>query len=336
MRDRALLTFVLTAALAAAALAADKWQLVTEDQGLPGNEIQFLSQDEAGTIWIGTLKGLAAFKNGKFQTRIKEGEIWNVFPIGPDKYWVGTANGVILLEGDKQTPTLHGSTVAPILPYGKGALWAIAKNRGTEQNVLVENSGGGWKPVERFAKERVVDLYRTSDGAMWVALDGNGIYAVNPAQGPDKAVHHLEGLNVTALAEDSKKRVWCGLWGRGVRVYENGAWTAHLIKEDSYVFTIQEDKAGTIWVATNAHGLWRHDGKDWVNDLREEGGINMLAATSDGKVWISSQMKGGLRYWDGKKWVVSLDSPLPIRCLLETKDGKVWAGGVLDGLHIKQ
>jgi len=60
----------------------------------------------------------------------------------------------------------------------------------------------------------------------------------------------------------------------------------------------------------------------------------MLTATSDGKVWISTQTQGGLRFWDGKTWKVSLESFLPIRCLLETKSGEIWAGGILDGLHI--
>ena len=60
-----------------------------------------------------------------------------------------------------------------------------------------------------------------------------------------------------------------------------------------------------------------------------------MAATSDGKVWNSTQAQGGLRYWSGKKWVTSLDSPLPIRCLFESKDKKIWAGGVLDGVHVK-
>lgn len=231
---------------------------------------------------------------------------------------------------------LKGNTVAPILPYGKDSLWAISKNRGNEQNTLMEYSKGEWKAVERFKKERVVDIYRSSGGLLWVAVDGNGIYEVDPQKGPGEAVHHLEGLNVTAFAEDSRKRIWCGLWGRGVRVREDGAWVTHLKNEKSYIFSIHQDTKSAIWVATNANGLWRYDGEKWANHLRDEGAINMLATTSDGKVWISTQTMGGLRYWDGTKWRMSLTSPLPVRCLLETKDGHVWAGGVLDGVYVKQ
>jgi ligand-binding sensor domain-containing protein len=329
----ALLVLAIAAATAA---AAENWKHITKQDGLPGDEVQFIKQDDAGTVWVGTLSGLASLEDGRPVVRIKEGEFWDVLRVGKDRYWVGTAGGAVLLEGDKQTLTLQGNTVAPIMSYDEKTLWAISKNRGTEENVLVENSGEGWKPVARFQKERVVDLYKSSDGLVWVAVDGNGIYAVDPKKGPEQAVHHLEGLNVTAFFEDGRKQIWVGLWGRGVRVREANGWTAHLTKEDSYIFSIRQDKTGKIWVATNAHGLWRYDGEKWVNDLRDEGGINMLAATSDGRVWVSSQTTGGLRYWDGKAWQVSLGTTLPIRCLLETKDGKLLAGGVLDGLYIKQ
>ena len=315
---------------------ADKWKNLTTDDGLPGNEIQFLEQDADGTIWIGTLSGLGAYKNGKLSVVIEKGRFWDVLRVGPNKFWVGAAHGAVLLDGQKQEVGLKGSTVAPILPYDDKTIWAIRKNLGSEENALAQNSGEDWQVVEKFKKSRVVNLYKASDGTMWLSVDADGVYAVKPKQGVDAAVHHLEGLNVTAMMEDSKKRVWIGLWERGVAMYDGSTWHRHLKKEKSYTFALREDTGGTIWVATNQNGLWRFDGKEWVNDLREEGGINTLETTSDGKVWISSQAGGGLRYWQNNKWNVSLDSPLPIRCLIETKSKQIWAGGVLDGVHIKQ
>ena len=87
-------------------------------------------------------------------------------------------------------------------------------------------------------------------------------------------------------------------------------------------------------IGERINGMWTDIKKAIVE--KDEGPINMIQTTSDGRVWISSQMNGGLRYWDGAAWKVSLDSPLPIRCLLEAKGGQVLAGGVLDGLHVKQ
>ena len=179
-----------------------------------------------------------------------------------------------------------------------------------------------------------MDLLRAPDGSVWVAVDGNGVFVVAPQTGPAAATQQLAGLNVTTLRADSKGRVWCGLWGKGVAVWDKGNWTRHLAKEKSVILAIREDTKGQLWVATSANGLWRLTGETWTNDLAAEGSINMLETTTDGRVWISSQSVGGLRYWDGAKWQVALANPLPIRCLLETKTKQLWAGAILDGLYI--
>ncbi|MCG3147020.1 MAG: hypothetical protein PCFJNLEI_00456 [Verrucomicrobiae bacterium] len=310
---------------------AENWRQVTKADGLPGDEIQFLREDDSGTVWIGALSGLGALRAGKFTNVVARGEFWDLLQIGTDKFWVGAANGALLISGAKQIWSLPGNTVAPIIRFNATTVWALCKNRGTERNTLMETTGQEWKPVARFEKEQVVDLLQTKDGTVWVAVDGNGVFSV----GPVAVTQHLGGLNVTALREDSKGRVWCGLWGKGVAVWEKGAWTRHLPQEKSVILSIREDSKGQIWVATSANGLWRLTGETWINDLAGEGAINLLESTSDGRVWISSQSVGGLRYWDGAKWQVSLAKPLPIRCLLETKSKQILAGAILDGLYLR-
>ena len=196
----------------------------------------------------------------------------------------------------------------------------------TQDEVRAVADGVECGPVGPVGEQRVV-----------VPVDeGDGVWQVTAKDGLAGATKQMRGRNITAMFEDSKKRVWFGTWGAGVTVFDGKEWMQHLGKEKSTIFTFAEDKAGVIWVATNAKGVFRFDGTKWTNDLAEEGGINMMEATSDGLIWISSGTIGGLRYWDGKKWVVSLESPAAMRCLLETKDKQLWAGGILDGIHIKK
>ena len=271
----------LLAALAPALLAADEWQNITKDTGLPGNEVQVLKQDADGTIWIGTLSGLAEVRQGKINVRLEKGQVWDVLRVAPGKYWVGTSRGALWLEGDTQEPALEGSTVAPIISVAENVAWAISKDLRSEGNHLVENRGEGWQAVEKFKDQKVVDLYRAPDKSVWVAIDGNGVWQAQPDRVAE-AVHHLEGSNVTAVMQDSKGRTWCGLWGRGVMVYHRGEWAAHIPKEKASIFAIREDRGGSIWVATSAHGIWRFDGQTWTNLLRDEGGINLLETDSSG------------------------------------------------------
>jgi ligand-binding sensor domain-containing protein len=327
--------------LLGSAFGGDSWKHITAETepGLAGNEIQFIKNGTKGRMWVGTLSGLSYAEKGKF-TAIMD-------PKKPDKvlklsawavlrndgvYWVGHGNGVAKITGDGVEHSLTGNTVAPLFMHD-GSLWALAKDRGSEIAALYSLEDGQWKKVDDPAGRNIVDLYLCGDTA-WLVVDGDGVIQLPLGESLEKAPHHLRAKNVTYVMEDGKGRVWCGLWGSGLMVFEDGKWERHLGREDSAILRVVEDKDGRIWAATSANGLWRYDGQQWTNDLADEGSISLLSPTSDGRVWVSSQMVGGLRYWDGGKYVVSLASPLPIRCVSEDDKGNIWAGGVLDGVHI--
>lgn len=330
--------------LCAVSNAADPWKNYSTDNtpGLSGNETQFIEAGADGRLWIGSMTGISYYKGGKFTALVdaaKENKplrarAWDILELGPDRYWIGHGGGAILYDAGKIEHTLKGNTVAPLVSYQKGVIWTIGKNRGSEENVLYQTDGKEWTPVESFKNKRVVDMFRAASGAVWVIIDGNGIIEVQPAQGPGEARHHIEGVNVQSIAEDTQGRIWCGLWGGGVAVWDGKAWTRHLKKEKGAILSITVDPSGGVWVATSANGLWHYNGETWRHDLAEEGSVNLVATTSDGRIWVSSQTCGGLRYWKGKKWTESLPGPLPIRCLVEAPDKSLWAGGVLDGVHV--
>ena len=353
-------TLILTLALAGAAtFAADDWRnLNTETTPeLAANEIQFIKELN-GELWIGTLSGLTRYHDGEFavvsqvteekrrnpetgewetvDTVAKaERQICDVLKAGDDTYLVGTAGGVckmenLILDG----VALKGRTVAPVLHYTDNIIWALAKNDSAGTSTVYEKTKEDWQPVDAFADRAVVDVLKTADDRFWSIIDGNGVLEVNPEEGPGQAEHHLQGLNVRTLMRDSQKRVWFGLWGRGVAMMDkDGAWKEYLEDEKSAVLTIAEDGAGNIWVGTSSSGLFRFDGKEWTNHLGEEGAVSLLFSDSAGHLWVSTQRGGGLRYRKDGEWQRSLDSPLPITCMAE-HDGALWAGGVLDGIHI--
>ncbi len=307
---------------------------LTIGEGLPGNEIQFLRERQDGAIWIGTLTGLGLFRNGKCAIIVKKSQVWDVLPAGEGQHWVGTGHGVLRAGKEQSEPALKGYSIAPLVQVNDKKIWAVVKEAKGQKSFVAECKGKEWTPVKALEGERAKDLFRTTDGRLWISVEGNGILEVPSSDATDQAVRHLEGREVTAFQEDDQGRIWCGTWGYGLHVLEKAQWTRHLPREKSAILDIDVDSRGDIWVATSAHGLWRQDGKNWVNDLKEERGINLVEPTSDGRVWISNQARGGLRYWDGKVWRQALPGPLPMRCLLETKSGDIWVGGVLDGVHI--
>ncbi len=355
--DVLLATSIALAALTAA--AGDSWRVITTKTApaLASNEIQFL-QVLGDDLWIGTLSGLTRYRDktfavvtqvvqekrrnaqtGAWETVDKAAKadlrVCTVVQAGADSLLVGAAGGLYKLQklrlGDAK---LKGRTVAPVVRYAKGTLWALAKNDRTGRSTLYENATGAWKPVKPFAAQSVVDCHSTRDGRLWVVVDGDGVFEVDPKQGVAEAKHHLAGMNVRSLRLDSRGRLWCGLLGRGVAVLNQaGKWIMHIEKETSAVLTLAEDSVGHIWAGTSSGGLYQYDGKTWTKHFADEGAVSLLFADSKGRLWVSTQAKGGLRCRENGVWRRSLDNRLPMTGMAEYK-GTLWAGGVLDGIHV--
>jgi hypothetical protein len=72
-----------------------------------------------------------------------------------------------------------------------------------------------------------------------------------------------------------------------------------------------------------------------VNHLNEEGTINMLETTPDGKLYVSSQSECSLRQWTGTAWDKILDVPTMFITVQLDAKGKLWAGNILDGVYVQ-
>lgn len=343
----------------ATADAADPWRAITtaSTPELAADEIQFLEVigDE---LWIGTLSGLSRYRDGRFaavdrvtteKRRDPVSNAWTtaavtakvelrvcaVHRIGAGNYLVGAAGGLFRMRDlVLGTVALEGLTVAPVLAAGEDTLWALGKDDGSGRSTLYSDATGAWTPVAAFADRAVIDCLRTRDGRLWVVVEGDGVYAVDPARGADAAVHHLGGHNVRSLLLDRRGRVWCGLHGRGVAMHEgDGTWRRHRLDGDSAVLSLASDTDGGIWAGTASDGVFRFADGEWSNAFADEGAVSLLYADGAGRVWVSTQVTGGLRYHRDGTWHRSLDTRMPMTSMVEF-DGALWAGGVLDGIHV--
>ncbi len=326
------------------AVAADGWVAVTRetDPGLPSNEIQFLKELPDGSLWVGTLAGVTRWRDGTFaplkdaKGAVRNLRAWDVLACGPGQYLLGHGNGCGLIDGTAWVETLPGHSVAPLVRVASNTVWAIGKHLSTERNTVFQYADRAWKPVAKFEGMQCTDMVRLADGSLWISVEGNGVFRVDPARDLAAAAHHLSGLDVTCVALDSQRRVWCGTWGRGASLYDGQKWTSMCGGEKSAILSVAEDKAGNFWLATSQNGIWRYDGKAWFNDLKDEGSISVLRTTSDGGVWVSSQHGGGLRRWNGKSWDVAIDTPQAVTSFCETRAGALWVSSPLNGLYRMQ
>ncbi len=317
--------------MAANVLQAASWRHLTEDQGLPAREIQFIKMLGA-EVWVGTLKGLTAFRKDKPETVLAGEPVWDVLTDADGYLWIGTEKGIIRQKGAASERSLQGESIGRIVAFGPHTVWALCKK--SDQSRLMEYSDGKWRPVKRFEKEKPRELFVTRTGVVWVLLEANGMLAADPGQAPDQWKHHQMGVNMTAFCEDKQGQIWCGTWDRGIMVLEKGEWKRLLTEEDAVITAIRQDRKGQMWAATNAHGLWQYDGANWVNHLNEEGTINLLESTSDGRVFVSSQSECSLREWTGSGWNKVVDVPTMFIAVRVDAKGRIWAGNILDGVYV--
>ena len=324
----------LAASLVAAPIItyAGDWKHITPENGLVGSAVQFVEELD-GAVWVGTLSGLAVFRNGQTSAVVNGEAAWDVAPAGANRYWIGTDNGVLLLEGENTTRHLQGYSVGRLANLGTDQMLAIGDQQA--KTVLFRYADGKWDTVEELAYATPSDIFQNGDGTAWVILEANGIVKAQTETEPDKWEKHLEGINVISFCYDQKQQIWCGTWGRGIMLYKAAKWENILEDEDAAITTIKEDGNGHIWAATNANGVWEYDGNEWKNHLREEGIINVLEVPADGRVYVSSQSVCPLRVWTGDTWQTLVTAPTMFRSIAIGPNGKLWAGNTLDALYVQ-
>lgn len=240
------------------------------------NMISALYEDRDGTLWVGTWRGLARFKDGRWyeEPELSARIQTRLFAIRRDRQgdlWFGGEGGLYRLHGDKLTHY----TAAEGVP---------------EAEVYIIEEG--------------------RDGDLWIASGAGLLRAVS---GRITALTTSDGLSsnyIAALYEDAEGTLWIGTHDGGLNRLKGGRIVSYTTAHGLYsngVFQILEDNLGFFWMGSN-RGLHRVR-KQELNDFAD-GKTSVLTATHfdqrDGLV--NSEFSGlgqpsGFRARDGKLWI---------------------------------
>lgn len=232
------------------------FEYFTNAEGLADNQIRSIQEDKNGKIWIGTLRGVSVYDEGKFTNY-------------PSK------NNNPLLDWQKT----------------KGDLWfyaweegGISRFDGINMNYLMFPKPKNINPDNTFG---VTDISKDKEGKVWIATysalfsyDGK---MVNIFDNEKLNLKNDELLHIRSVLADSKGRIWIGNNGIGVLLIEGNSIIHfseknHLIHPTStkrgdksklgtleHVFAIEEDAEGNIWFGDRDTGAWKYDGKKVIN-----------------------------------------------------------------------
>ena len=318
-------------------------------QQLPDNLINSLLVARDGTLWVGTWKGLATWKDGKLKTypevsgqRITallqdhEGTIW----FGSSKLEGLPVAQLCSARGDhlecRSGDGMFGPVILSSFEDSKGSLW-----------VGVSKGAWKWKPgVPQFitAPQSVAGIFGFAEDDEGAILLGNATSILRLVDG------HLEPFPLKGSSRALAPQRWLrdhdgGLWGGTV-----GFGLVHIYRgkvdtfseadglSGNFVTKVFQDREGNIWAGT-MNGLDRF--REYaVPNVSVKQGLSIGVATSllaanDGSIWIRTS--GGLNIWKNGQisHVVALFGttkpgdkvkPSPPASLFQDSAGRIWIG----------
>ncbi|WP_320055335.1 ATP-binding protein [Algoriphagus halophytocola] len=289
---------------------------IAQTEGLLGNRIYSMVQDQNDMIWIATDRGLARFTGDQFEN-------YNVLPRNPD--------GLIDFIGDMEiTPEGH-----ILLLSNLSGLYELDAKKGVIQNYQI----GG-----QFAR-----TYADGKGLIWLGKLGDAPHVL------DRKTKTLRRLDLpeeiiaggsAGVFVDSKDNVWFGMNGK-VGIYNPGRTHIKIIRDgleqgpNEFFYDFTENSNGEIWfssVTKGAKGVSLRE--KHVLNLGEEQGFDGVARgiTFDlhDRMWIADN--DVVRIYDPQKNSIKKiltnanfnTLGFPAQTITDRK-GNIWVGTELVG-----
>jgi signal transduction histidine kinase/ligand-binding sensor domain-containing protein len=276
--------------------ATGQWQNISNQLSSP--YVLSLCTDRDGNLWAGTDGGgLDRIKRKLFTTPLGlperniqsiskdvRGGVWVAYGALGASYW--TTNGL----QDFQIGLTHNAR--EVLADSQQRVWAGSEQEGLFQfqtNQFVTAAGAAILGPEIFS------LYENQGGQLWVGSQ-NGLGYFNGQTWKLLTTQDgLTGNSIRAITVDANGGVWIGTENQGLDYDRDGklssyfAGTNSLPGNDISCLTLGTD--GTLWVGTFAHGLARFKDGKW-DSFSTRGGLasdSISYILEDGDVlWIGS------------------------------------------------
>lgn len=292
------------------------------DFGLPNLSTQAVYEDNNGTLWVGTFKGLCRLGEEGFTVMSTadglSGDMVNSLAEDRDgALWVGTyGKGITRIHDGKcdYINVSHGLSldfIRSLCMDNDGAMWigtARGLNRYTDGEIETFGREDG------LATTSIFGICSGRDGTVWIGTSGGlHYYREGKITRFDKAQSLTSGP-VYALYEDAEDTLWIGTYEEGLHRLKDGRISKLTSREglfDDKAYQILEDNSGNLWMSCN-RGVYRMSKRDF--ELCVSGRIPKVKCvsygTSDGMRCSETNggfQPAGVKGHDGKMWFPTME-----------------------------
>ncbi len=358
MQMRALLSIFVSMFVSVAEIAAQRSSWYSGDL-LTSSQIQCITEDPLGFVWIGTEYGLNRFDGYQFTTYLhdetNEYSLGNNYvrcmePASDGRIWVGTSRGLQLLSpesgefrsvkiADGQWPYVN-----QILVLSGGEVWFLASGLGVCRiSDTVNLTAEHLEEITRQTGSRShTCMMEDMHGILWIGTE-TGLFQCNPRT---LAVTRFEpdiiSANVTGVREDASGNVYITTNTRIFRWSRTEDALTELFGSRPYRDITHSfmDRDGVLYVALRGEGLRCYNEEEnrmfRYDDKGRETGINRLDVSafymdSHRNIWLGCYLSGLMLIPNGQTQFHSLRfqdyrgfSGGGISSMLVDRDGNLW------------
>ncbi|HEY4008685.1 MAG TPA: two-component regulator propeller domain-containing protein, partial [Acidobacteriaceae bacterium] len=288
-----------------------------------------------GSLWAGTEGGgLLRLKDGHskiYSARegLSDGFVRSVFEDDRSRLWVGTDDGLFVLEGEHLrhvdgVPSLARIAVHSITEDSEQRIWVGGST------LIAINSDGSIREFTlpgAYSQNRVKRILQTSDGTVWVGTVGGLQYF------KDGQFHTVDQIHATvrSLLQTADGTLWIGTIGDGLWTLHNGALSQLSIPgllPSETVLSIFQDNQQQIWIGTQAGLLRLNKTPVEVIPLPESGDPDFETISGDdrGNIWVAAQRLYGIHNGVAAPVTYRQLANVPVRNVYRARDGALWIG----------